>query len=287
MKDNKKFLVGLIAIVAVICVISLLVPKGEKTSQQALMEPKAKSGYEIMSEMRETITKDYLDKYVDDLLRPHFETIDSVRRSYYPDYIKVEESYDGYHSYVHLTGFVYGKAKLSPNGPYYYSIHGNITYKNINNPVQDSLDFYIDDKNDNYIYYKGRDLAEANKQRKEREKAEKKSKQEKQAESRKGNQATSSSDYSSPNYTKNIVKTGKTVYINATCIGAIDESTLDKISKSASRGDEGVMKVAVASGYAIVVQQGTSATIVSIRTGKVRVRLSDGRMVWVLYKHVK
>ena len=130
-------------------------------------------------------------------------------------------------------------------------------------------------------------MAEANKQRKEREKAEKKSKQEKQAESRKGNQATSSSDYSSPNYTKNIVKTGKTVYINATCIGAIDESTLDKISKSASRGDEGVMKVAVASGYAIVVQQGTSATIVSIRTGKVRVRLSDGRMVWVLYKHVK
>lgn len=72
-----------------------------------------------------------------------------------------------------------------------------------------------------------------------------------------------------------------------TCIGAIDEFTLDKISKSASRGDEGVMKVAVASSNAIVIQKGTPATIVSIRTGKVRVRLSDGRMVWVLYKHVK
>lgn len=82
------------------------------------------------------------------------------------------------------------------------------------------------------------------------------------------------------------ITTGKNVTINATCIGAIDESTLDKVSKYASKGDETSMKAIVASGYAIIIPKGTTATVVKVRIGKVRVKLSDGRMVWVLYKHV-
>lgn len=82
------------------------------------------------------------------------------------------------------------------------------------------------------------------------------------------------------------ITTGKNVTINATCIGAIDEATLDKVTKFANKGDEASMKAVVASGYAIIIQKGTKATVVKVSIGKVRVKLSDGKMVWVLYKHV-
>lgn len=79
----------------------------------------------------------------------------------------------------------------------------------------------------------------------------------------------------------------KSYTINARCLGAIDEVTLDKITSFANKRDEGSLKVVVASGYAIIVPQGTKVTLVKTRTGKVRVKLPDGRMVWVLYKHIK
>lgn len=83
------------------------------------------------------------------------------------------------------------------------------------------------------------------------------------------------------------MKVGQTVTVTANCVGAIDESTLDKITKDCSKGSEVVLRAAVKQGYAIVLSSGSKATVVSIRIGKVRIRLADGKMVWVLYKHVK
>lgn len=83
------------------------------------------------------------------------------------------------------------------------------------------------------------------------------------------------------------IKVGQTVTITANCVGAIDESTIDKITKDCSKGSEVVLRAAVKQGYAIVLSRGSRATVVSIRIGKVRIKLSDGKMVWVLYKHVK
>lgn len=83
------------------------------------------------------------------------------------------------------------------------------------------------------------------------------------------------------------IKTGKEVTITAKCVGAIDESTLDKIVSSCSRGDETILRAAVKSNYAVVLTKGTKGTVVQIKVSKVRIKLSNGRMVWVLYKHVK
>ena len=83
------------------------------------------------------------------------------------------------------------------------------------------------------------------------------------------------------------IKTGKEVTITAQCVGTIDEPTLDKIVSSCSKGDETILRAAVKSNYAIVLSKGTKSTVVQIKVGKVRIKLSDGRMVWVLYKHLK
>ena len=298
MKDNKKFLIGLIAIVALVCVISLLAPKGNNLSQQSQAVPQPKSGYEIEKEMREKITPEYLENIVKTLSAPHFEYIDSIRHvlSLEDEIRKLkfeEDAWDSCHyTYIMLIPYVYGKPKIATakKGKYDFFLHGRITNKNIDNPFDDlnrELEIY-ESNTHTFIYSKGKDLEKRNIEYKqwERCKNKEKSKSRQQSEQpESGSSYTNSSNLSSSSNGK--IKTGKTISINATCIGAIDETTLDKITKSASRGDEGVMKVAVASGYAIVVQQGTTATIVSIRTGKVRVKLSDGRMVWVLYKHVK
>lgn len=298
MKDNKKFLIGLIAIVALVCVISLLAPKGNNLSQQSKAVPQPKSGYEIEKEMRAKITPEYLDNIVKTLSAPHFEHIDSIRYVLsLEDEIRnlkyEEDAWDSCHyTYIMLIPYVYGKPKIATakEGEYNFFLHGRITNKNIDNPFDDlnrELEIY-ESNTHAFIYSKGKDLETRNKEYKqwERCQSKEKTKSKQQSEQKESSSSYSNSSYSSIS-SNGKIKTGKTISINATCIGAIDEATLDDISKSVSRGDEGVMKVALASGYAIVVQQGTSATIVSIRTGKVRVKLSDGRMVWVLYKHVK
>lgn len=83
------------------------------------------------------------------------------------------------------------------------------------------------------------------------------------------------------------MKVGQTVTITANCVGALDESTLDKIVKDCNKGSEVVLRAAVKQGYAIVLSRGSRATVVKISFGKVRIKLSDGKMAWVLYKHVK
>lgn len=83
------------------------------------------------------------------------------------------------------------------------------------------------------------------------------------------------------------IKTGKEVTITVQCVGAVDEPTLDKIVSSCSRGDETILRAAVKSNYAIVLSKGTRGTVVQIKVRKVRIKLSDGRMVWVMSKHIK
>lgn len=147
----------------------------------------------IVTEMKSKITTDFIDHVVKELVVPQFESIDTLRyRNSDPERIVSRMTFKkdkehGYYSFLLINGWVYGNIKGFPPKHYLYTIYGNITENNIDNPYKElSRGLSIWDDNDEYIYYHGDDPQEATAQYKDYlkkcEEEEKKSKKEETSE---------------------------------------------------------------------------------------------------------
>lgn len=83
------------------------------------------------------------------------------------------------------------------------------------------------------------------------------------------------------------IRTGSTVQIVNDCIGCLDEATLDAAIKYANQKNDVMFASIAKSKNSVILTKGTKAEVVRIRIGKVRIKLSDNRMMWVKYSSVK
>lgn len=83
------------------------------------------------------------------------------------------------------------------------------------------------------------------------------------------------------------IRTGATVQIVSDCIGCLDEATLDAAIKYANQKNDVMFASIAKSKNSVILTKGTKAEVIRIRIGKVRIKLSDNRMVWVKYSSVK
>ena len=131
----------------------------------------------IPSEMKKKITTEYLNNIIKQVLEPQFASINEIQHDTNLEKkaqtIKIEKDRfdEFYYATLVLNGVVYGTMHPSNTKRYRFSIIGRITEKNINNPFEDLRhSLVIFDENKEYVYYKGEDVAEANKNQKEFEK---------------------------------------------------------------------------------------------------------------------
>ena len=129
------------------------------------------------SEMKKKITTEYLNSIVEQVLEPQFASINEIRHDTNLEKIAQtiefkKGSFDEfYYANLILNGVVNGTLYPSNTKRYRFSIVGRITEKNINDPFEDLKHaLVIFDENKEFVYYKGEDVAEANKNQKEFEK---------------------------------------------------------------------------------------------------------------------
>ena len=83
------------------------------------------------------------------------------------------------------------------------------------------------------------------------------------------------------------IKTGSKVKIRTDCVGCYSESVLDQLTYHATHKNAAEFDSMVESDSTILLFNGQLGTILQIKDWKVQVRLSSGRKVWVLDRHLK
>lgn len=154
--------------IAFMITICLTLVGCKQAPKQTSIKSKPKSEKEKKEEFKERLKPEYIRTIVSELLTPHFKTIDTIvydkepediQKYSYPYYDVITKVVKGD---VRLEGTVYGTAKVKSKPPYKFETRGEVIY----NKKMETSDFIknlqIKDANDEFIYYEGMDLLEAN-----------------------------------------------------------------------------------------------------------------------------
>ena len=83
------------------------------------------------------------------------------------------------------------------------------------------------------------------------------------------------------------IETGSKVKIKTDCVGCYSESCLEQLTYHATNKNAAEFDSMVESDSTILLFNGQLGTILQVKDWKVQIRLSSGREVWVLDRHLK
>ena len=82
-------------------------------------------------------------------------------------------------------------------------------------------------------------------------------------------------------------KVGDSVVVKTETIGCNDEEMFDLATRYASENNSIMFGTIASSDSSLMLFEGQRGTIIQVKNDKVQIKLSTGRKVWVLKRHVK